>query len=196
MAIGVTNNLVGRRFGSLTVVARDGSDARRNARWACVCDCGAELSVLGYALTSKQVSCGKSSCNPALTKSANIHREKAKYSGDDTGMMALIGQYRRHANRREMEFSVSGDEFEEEAKKPCTYCGAEPIPKNIMVGSGAGRRERHTVANGIDRVDSSKGYISGNITSCCFACNTAKNSMTVDEFLGWVKRVYAHNFHD
>ena len=47
--------------------------------------------------------------------------------------------------------------------------------------------------NGIDRIDSSKGYTVENSVACCKYCNTAKNTMSVDEFLKWIGRVYEFN---
>jgi hypothetical protein len=49
------------------------------------------------------------------------------------------------------------------------------------------------VYNGIDRIDSSIGYVEGNIVPCCKACNMAKNTMGQDEFMLWVERVYNHS---
>ena len=49
----------GQRFGRLTVLRLIGVDSRRNARWLCVCDCGAEVRVSGALLrTGHTSSCG------------------------------------------------------------------------------------------------------------------------------------------
>ena len=48
--------------------------------------------------------------------------------------------------------------------------------------------------NGIDRVDSSKGYTLENSVPCCKYCNIAKHTMTSTEFYAWVRRVYEFNF--
>lgn len=55
----------------------------------------------------------------------------------------------------------------------CTYCGGELEP----------------AGSGIDRLDSSKGYVIDNITPCCRRCNVAKNGMSVMEFISWAKLV-------
>lgn len=44
-------DLTGRRFGSLVVAGRAGSDAYGQARWLCRCDCGGERVVQRYRLT-------------------------------------------------------------------------------------------------------------------------------------------------
>lgn len=62
----LTDNLIGRRFGYLTVVARNGSHCSSksgkgnfNAVWKCKCDCGSEISVLGFSLKNGDTtSCG------------------------------------------------------------------------------------------------------------------------------------------
>jgi len=44
--------------------------------------------------------------------------------------------------------------------------------------------------NGIDRIDSSKGYTIDNCVSCCTECNYAKHEMSVDEYKSFIQRVY------
>ena len=54
-------DLVGQKFGHLTVIQRDGSDNRGEAKWLCQCDCGNTqlISVLGSNLRSGHTqSCG------------------------------------------------------------------------------------------------------------------------------------------
>lgn len=53
-------NMIGKTFGHLTVVERDGSDGRGEAKWLCKCDCGnSTISVLGSNLrTGHTISCG------------------------------------------------------------------------------------------------------------------------------------------
>lgn len=46
-------DLTGRRFGLLTVIARATSLPGRGACWRCVCDCGAEHLQLGTHLRSR-----------------------------------------------------------------------------------------------------------------------------------------------
>lgn len=54
-------NLIGQKFGHLTVIERDGSDARGEAKWKCQCDCqlAKVISVLGSNLRNGHTtSCG------------------------------------------------------------------------------------------------------------------------------------------
>lgn len=65
------NDLTGKVFGKLTVIADDGRTADRCIRWKCLCECGNEVNVSGRSLTSGHTrSCG---CLQRETASA-LHR--------------------------------------------------------------------------------------------------------------------------
>lgn len=52
-------DLVGQKFNKLTVIKRDGSDKRGEARWICKCECGNQITVLSSNLRSGHTtSCG------------------------------------------------------------------------------------------------------------------------------------------
>lgn len=56
---GCLENLIGKRFGRLIVVNKDGKDNNGNTMWQCNCDCGNSISVRYNRLTSGNVkSCG------------------------------------------------------------------------------------------------------------------------------------------
>ena len=54
-----TKNIVGKRFGHLTVVERAATSKDHHATWRCVCDCGNEKNVISNSLVSGNVkTCG------------------------------------------------------------------------------------------------------------------------------------------
>lgn len=72
-------DLVGKRFGSLLVIERRGSDEKGQSLWLCCCDCGAEKVVRGHDLKGGTKSCGCSrKYNTGLYKhglsNTRIHR--------------------------------------------------------------------------------------------------------------------------
>lgn len=70
-------NLLGQKFGRLTVVARNGSKGNR-ALWDCICECGNKITVSGNKLLTKNtLSCG---CLHKDTASA-IHKSHG-FSGE------------------------------------------------------------------------------------------------------------------
>ncbi len=80
-----------------------------------------------------------------------------------------------------IEFDLTQEEFAELVFKNCHYCGATP---NTIVRTG------YLLRNGIDRVDSDKGYIKGNCVTCCGKCNKLKNILSIDDFLGHISKIY------
>ena len=76
------------------------------------------------------------------------------------------------------------------AQQPCYYCGDLPIEKDYdnfkIVDS------RVVKLHGIDRVNNLKGYIKGNCVSCCKKCNVAKSTMSKEDFLNHINKIYDH----
>ena len=83
--------------------------------------------------------------------------------------------------------SLNGSETLKLIKSNCHYCGDEP--KNIFK-----YRQKHFsydfIHNGIDRIDSSKGYIQGNVVSCCKECNISKMDTDYFEYLKRIEKIY------
>lgn len=53
------NNLIGKRFGKLTVIADTGKRQNRSVIWECQCDCGKKREYLSQTLTkNRALSCG------------------------------------------------------------------------------------------------------------------------------------------
>ena len=46
------------------------------------------------------------------------------------------------------------------------------------------------IYNGIDRIDSDKGYKIGNVVSCCKQCNYAKGKQSQPNFIEWIKSCF------
>jgi hypothetical protein len=81
----------------------------------------------------------------------------------------FYAQYKYAAKLRDLDFAITKEEFSVITKKLCVYCG----------GKNSGSH------NGLDRVNNYKGYVTGNIVSCCSICNRAKHKMPLTEFLSW-----------
>jgi hypothetical protein len=48
------------------------------------------------------------------------------------------------------------------------------------------------IYNGVDRVDSSKGYVKENVVPCCKWCNIAKGNKSAAEFKEHIFKMYRH----
>lgn len=59
----LSNRLIGKRFGYLTVIEDTGKRLHRSIIWKCKCDCGNEHEVTSNNLNGGQIkSCGKKDC--------------------------------------------------------------------------------------------------------------------------------------
>lgn len=166
--------MIGKKFGLLTVLERAGSRYGQ-AHWLCRCECGGQVIAGGSNLRKKQTrSCG--CLNLRITAD---------------GIARILKKYQVGAERRKLSFDLSLERFTELIKKDCDYCGAVPN-QTIRVGHRLSKFHPSFKYNGIDRVDTSKGYIEGNVVPCCGACNRAKARLSCGEFLRLVEAIYKH----
>ena len=84
-----------------------------------------------------------------------------------------FSSYKYGANKRNLEFELSSEQFKNITNHSCYYCGSiESI--------------------GIDRVDNNIGYLLENVVPCCKFCNLAKHKLSTDEFISHVKKIHNH----
>ena len=153
-----------------TIVTKTG---RKYTAWNCLCDCGTR-----FVTTTKQVQKG-------VRKSCGCQREMNKYKALPTDVAITnlyMGRYKRSAERRNINWNLENNDFIKLIKMNCHYCGIIP---SLMVKS----RFHKMNVNGVDRKDNNVGYEVGNCLPCCEVCNRAKNDLTYDEFLGYIKRL-------
>lgn len=91
------------------------------------------------------------------------------------------------------EWALTKDEFWNLTQGNCYYCGAPPNEFNSW-----NKKARRTsldeiiLLNGIDRIDSDKGYTLDNCVSCCTTCNFIKGTTPQDVFLDCIEKIYLH----
>ena len=102
-------------------------------------------------------------------KREEVRRHKAQY---------ILNRVKRKAKKLGYEFNLTIDDI-----IIPDICPILEVP--IVFGT----KEDYEYSPSIDRIDNSKGYIKGNVVSCCKKCNTAKNTMTTEEFKQWIKKV-------
>lgn len=212
-------DLTGQKIGKLTVLYRENDRTYKNGYhrtiWHCVCDCGNEKDVRATDLVSGAIkSCG------CLPKQKTFHLNKSLRKYDENGnlighvcqcckrmlpidnyykdsstadgfswickycqihsLQARYQTYKQSAKKRNLEFDLTREEFNEITSKSCYYCGDY---------SGDFLGEQYC---GIDRVDSSIGYIKENMVPCCTTCNRMKLDHSVDEWVFKMKQILEH----
>ena len=171
--------LVNQRFGKLHVLWRTKGPKKtqgRSMKWDCRCDCGKIVSVAGHSLrTGRTRSCG---C---------LQFESASLEPGQSGFNGLLAKYKRHAEQREVVWALTDERFKELTLSSCYYCGAPPkqvCGKHSKIGV--------FLYNGVDRVNSSVGYVEGNVVPCCGLHNKMKGTLSQSEFIAACKQVAKH----
>ena len=181
-----TRDLSGFKTGRLTALSCVGSrdyNGNKKRRWLCQCDCGKQTIQDASALyNGKRISCG---CAKTEASAQNSIKSRHKIVKKDSGFKVVLNSYIRSAKKRNLEWTLTIDEAKDLFEQNCYYCGL--IPSNIYKLSFYGFKY-----SGIDRKDNNKGYILENCVPCCKICNHAKHTISHDDFLGWINKVYLH----
>jgi hypothetical protein len=181
-------DLVGRKFGRLTVIKDVGRRVNKSPLWLCQCDCGGTKETTSKSLMGGTKSCG---ClyREAMQRANGSKRKSSRKLDNDECCTRLVYRACKYGARsRKIDFNIDLDTVRQMIKKPCAYCGE--VNCNKMKYK---HKENYFFRyNGIDRIDSLKGYTKDNIVTCCGTCNQGKNDLTVDEFYKWIDRVHIH----
>ena len=180
---------IGDVYNLLTVVDKLNNDKQGNRVYRCQCACGKEKNVLGrWLLNNKTKSCGCARVRWARELGVKQVGEKSPAARDTTSSFYLnvANDHKRKAlSFRKLEFSIDIEAYAKLLKSNCIYCGHAGSNKKIY-----GKSEYSY--NGVDRVDSSKGYVDGNCVPCCKFCNIAKGSMSLNDWNQWISRLVKH----
>ena len=178
------NNLTNKKFNRLRVVSRSTKKTSSgNIWWHCKCDCGNMCIVKGSNLVNETIiSCGcyrKEVLNKYHFKKTNPY---------NSIMNNIYRIYKRRAKIYNRKFSLTKEKFFELIKSPCYYCGTQPSNTSKHLN----RKKYYVKYNGLDRINSSKGYINTNCVPCCILCNNAKKDYKLPKFVKWVSQTYKH----
>lgn len=171
-------SMVGQQFGKLKVVSSAGS--KGNGRlWNCLCECGGtKITTTGYLRAGRSSNCG---C---------VQRERCRLLNrlpvGEAPLNRIYASYKKRALDKGLEFALTKEEFHELILKPCHYCGVPPSNNTATIYK---QGPDSFLYNGVDRIDNSGGYITGNIVACCAICNHAKHMLSYEDFITYLRRV-------
>ena len=94
---------------------------------------------------------------------------------------AWLTKYKRRAKENEVAFMLTDEQFYDICSRNCFYCNTAPSPKSH--GYITQKDVGEYLANGIDRVDPSLGYILENSIPCCKICNFMKTNKNQKDFI-------------
>jgi hypothetical protein len=172
--------LLNQRFHKLVVIGFVEINKWGQTVWKCKCDCGGEtLALISPLRRGAKKSCG---CLDSLKG-----KERKQWRGFEDLSLSRFNKLKSDAKKRNLEFSISIEEIWElfiEQKRKCALSGVE-------LTFGTGKFDRSANAS-LDRIDSSKGYIKGNIHWVDKRINFMKQQFNVNEFRDLCKKVTEH----
>lgn len=169
---------IGKTYGSLTVLRVVGKDRHSHAILECVCECGTKISVLNHGLTSGNTkTCG--------CKSRKRGNEHPNFRGFEGIQLSHWGQYVSGAKKRGLDFEITMEYawgIYLEQNRLCALSG-QPIyfPKT--------RKQKSQSTASLDRIDSDKGYVIGNIQWVHKEINRMKSNLHEVDFLEFVRQI-------
>lgn len=190
---------IGVRRGKLTVIANiipSQGKKNRGGLWQAICDCGKEKNVKGHDFKSTR---GPQSCGCAvLEQIAQGGKNRRRYAASTINIAYANHRYGAKTDGRK---PLDRTDWDKIVFQPCHYCGRKDvknrahnfIKNNAFLHPSSEELERFRVEmNGVDRIDSSRGYDVENCLPCCGMCNRMKNSHPQNLFLDHIRRVYHH----
>ena len=180
-------SLVGQTFGVMVVtkfLRREG----RNTYWELQCACGNidERHTESLMATRKRGALTSCGCKDGEAK-------KKQYTEEGLLLTLRDKPYERYkvmASQRKISFKLTKEQVRTLITQNCHYC--DTPPNNHYTQAYSQFPENMITYQGIDRLDSSKGYVKENVVSCCKECNIAKNDYSPEFFLAHVQNIHKH----
>ena len=109
-----------------------------------------------------------------LNNSPERLKKRSEWTSSIEGKFSFL---RGRAKRKNFEFTLTKIDFAHLISTPCVYCGE--LQENF---------------NGVDRINSNKGYTKDNCVSCCKLCNYMKNKYSEEIFKKHVDKIYKYQY--
>jgi len=166
-------DITGRVFGKWKVLRFDTTTSEKQwaKKWICQCECGRTASIFSSSLLANN----SHSCQYCMNRKPDIH--------------TIFRRCYESAIKRGIEFNLSKDYLNILLKKQKNKCALSNIVLNTYRSGPQGIK----CTASIDRIDSSKGYIEGNVQWVHKNINYMKWNLTQKEFINWCKLVALHN---
>lgn len=173
-------DLTGRKVGIIVVLGRSNykHPDYKNIYWWVRCKCGKVYELCGAHIRSKNCkSCG-------CQKRESIRN--TRFAGYGQISLTRWNTIRREAKQRNLKFEIDIKyvwKLYEKQNKRCALSGIKIFFNKFTKG-------RRTAS--LDRIDSSKGYIKGNVWWLHKTVNKLKRDYQLKEFLKWINKIAEH----
>ena len=173
-------NLVGRKFGRLTVI-EGGTTTEKGKYWKCLCECGnirfyTRQNILKGTL--KSCGCFKQECRG---------KQHKNWNGVGEIGASVVCRIRATANRRNIPFSVDAKYLWEVFLKQNKKCVLSGLPLDFPVSSWDVKHGKGTAS--LDRINSSLGYVHDNVQWVHKDINMMKQQFSQNHFIDMCRLV-------
>lgn len=178
-------SIIGKRYGYSIVLEYTGevacdSNSHTTSVILLQCDCG-NIFKRNRSALGKGTNCG------CKFRTSRIYNKGSRLPYTQASFNELYSKYKSRAKYTNKKFSLTKEQFKDITSKNCYYCGVEPLQK--AKNSNVADIDGIYLYNGIDRVDSSIGYIFNNCVPSCEICNKAKRDLSLERFNTWLLRI-------
>lgn len=165
-------DLSGKKFGRWTVLEK--VQYHQRVKWKCRCECGNEAEITPTSLVRHR----STKCRKCGYVSDKFREPMPRYYWTKV----LVG-----AKKRKLEVSVDQEYCRLLYRQQDGKCALTGVPLHV----GRSVREFRAGLNtaSLDRIDSSRGYIEGNVQWVHKAINNMKQGLTQEEFTAWCGKV-------
>ena len=176
-------NLIGKTFGKLTVIDEAPYSKNKNdpsPYWKCRCECGNETNVRAYTLTN------------GITKTCGgVHHRTGVEHYRWKGCGQMSGRYfcevKKSAKARNFLFRITREDMWEQFVKQNEKCALTGVPLTF--------ESKYQGTASLDRIDSTKGYVKGNIQWVHKKVNMFKKDYPQKQFLQLCKSISDYVFN-
>jgi hypothetical protein len=179
------NDLTGRKFGHLTAVRPTGERGPRGIVWRVECDCGTVLERCATVLTAgrRRVTQIQASCGCAGKRNRSpMYKGVGDLSSTKFRGLKASAKHRGHQFRISIQYAWDLYVAQE---GHCALTGE-------AITLSPSRTEKGASTASLDRIDSSKGYVRGNVQWVRVEINYMKHSLSMKDFVVWCRRVASH----
>lgn len=164
-------------------------------KFYCNCSCSAKDNE-SLKLRQKYNREHPEECRERIAKYVHLAWGKGGRRADEFSdfkyLIRTANRLKKFSIRKRLDFNLDTDYLKdlwETQKGICPYTGIKmelcrPISKNRIR-----RRVRIPNSASLDRIDSAKGYIKGNVEFVCYSVNLAKNDFTREEMLNFFNSI-------
>lgn len=162
-------DLSGQRFGELLAVEISGKTTSGKMLWKCLCDCGAEVNIIGSDLRSgKSRSCG---CAPRIPSSRRRVKHGESCRNFHTARYDMWMSASSRSKRKNLPFDITLEDVV--IPETCPLLGVKLSPSK--------KHGACPESPTLDKIIPELGYVPGNVWVISHRANTIKSDASLEE---------------